>query len=62
VGQLVPAREARVEIRHRSGVVELDVDDSGRFVVEPVPTGRMSLRCRVATPSTTLIETAWVSI
>jgi hypothetical protein len=62
VGQLVPPREARVEIRHKAGVVELDVDESGRFVVEPIPTGRMSLRCRVAAPATTHIETAWVSI
>jgi hypothetical protein len=62
VGQIVPAREARLELRHRTGVVELDVDASGRFVVEPVPTGRMSVRCRVATPTALHIETAWVSI
>ena len=58
----MPAREARLEIRHRTGVVELDVDRSGRFVIEPVPTGRMSVRCRVATPSAVHVETAWVSI
>jgi hypothetical protein len=62
VGQIVPAREARLEIRHRTGVVELDVDRSGRFVIEPVPTGRMSVRCRIATPTAMHVETAWVSI
>jgi hypothetical protein len=43
-GQVVPAGPVTVQIRHRGGVVELAVDDLGRFGPGQVRPGPVSLR------------------
>lgn len=45
VGQLVPGQPARVEARFPGGSVAAQADDLGRFTVEAVPAGPLSLRC-----------------
>jgi hypothetical protein len=47
VGQLVPARPAEVEVRHGGGVLEAAADELGRFAVDGVARGPMSLVCRL---------------
>lgn len=61
VGQLAPASAATVELRHREGVLTVLVDALGRFVVERLPAGPISLRCRPAGASSS-VETEWVTI
>lgn len=46
VGQLIPPTQGEVEVRHGHGADMVAVDTLGRFVVENVPKGPVSLRCR----------------
>ncbi len=63
VGQLVPPRQANVEIRVRAAAIAVDTDELGRFRAGPVPAGPMSLRCRVVSAeSGTDVVTDWVPI
>lgn len=48
LGQLVPPGPGSVELRHASGLVSVEADEVGRFSVEGVPAGPVSLRCRPA--------------
>jgi hypothetical protein len=46
IGQLIPATPARVQIRqHGAEPVWIDADDLGRFTVEHLPGGPLSLLC-----------------
>lgn len=64
VGQLVPPRAARVEVRHRGGVTVVDADELGRFRVEAVPAGPLSLRSHLAGAESgpVVSETEWTVI
>jgi hypothetical protein len=59
-GQIVPAGAGRVEIRHTSGVIEVEADDLGRFAAGDVPRGPLSLRLHLegAPP----VTTDWVTL
>jgi len=61
VGQLVPAQAGRVEVRHGDGTTEVEADDLGRFTVDDVPPGPVSLRCVGAT-ATVAVVTDWVVV
>ena len=60
-GQIVVPRAASVEVRHRGGRTDVEADDQGRFSVESVPAGRLSLLCHFAGESRDLV-TSWVSV
>lgn len=64
VGQLVPPSEAEIVVRHGNGEISAHADELGRFTVDGVPVGPVSLLVRGA--SATEIEgtvvTSWVSI
>jgi hypothetical protein len=63
VGQLIPARQASVEIRVGASAIAVDADELGRFRAEAVPAGPMSLRCSAASAEPgTAVVTDWVSI
>ena len=64
VGQLVPPQPAQVELRRPSGSVMVDADELGRFTVDGVTRGPVSLRCRRTTgeASPSVVDTAWVVI
>jgi hypothetical protein len=53
-GQLIPGQSGVVEIR---GVITVEADAGGRFSIDAVPPGQVSLRCRLGT-----IATGWVAI
>ncbi|MET1058840.1 MAG: hypothetical protein ABWX84_04555 [Nocardioides sp.] len=60
VGQFTPASSGQVEVEGDQGVVAtVPVDDLGFFVITPVPTGVVRLRC--TTPTTRLV-TDWVRL
>jgi hypothetical protein len=60
MGQLVPALGGTVELRHAGGSLSLAVDELGRFAVEQIPAGPLSLRCRAGADAA--VETEWVAI
>lgn len=61
IGQLVPAVPARIQVRRQRGEpVWVDADDRGRFAVDDVPRGPLSLVCvRDGAPSAV---TEWISV
>ncbi len=63
VGQLVPARQANVEIRVADSAVATEADELGRFRAGPLPAGPMSLRCSlVSAGPQAAVVTDWVTI
>jgi len=57
-GRLIPAQAGAVEIR---GVVTVEADARGRFTAEAVPSGQVSVRCRLGTEADRArIATGWV--
>jgi hypothetical protein len=65
VGQLLPPGPARVELRHPDGVLAVEADELGRFAVDGVAGGPVSLRCQQAgdagEPGAPIV-TEWVPI
>jgi hypothetical protein len=59
VGQLLPAEPAEVEVRFTERSTTVSADALGRFTVEPLDPGPVSLRCRI-TPDRTIV-TDWIS-
>ena len=59
LGQLVPPRAARIEIRHAAGVLAVDADELGRFAADGVAAGPASLVCR---RDGRVVETEWVVV
>ena len=60
VGQLVPTGSADVDVRHGDGTTTATADDMGRFAVDEVPGGPVSVR--VVRPDTDPVETDWISL
>jgi hypothetical protein len=59
-GQLIPGQSGVVEIR---GVITVEADAGGRFSIDAVPPGQVSLRCRLGAGSDRGgIATGWVAI
>lgn len=56
-GQLIPRQSAVVDIRHPAGVITVEADALGRFSAESIPSGTVSMRCRLSTP----ISTGWIA-
>jgi hypothetical protein len=57
LGQLVPAGEGEVEVRHRGGRSRVAADEVGRFIADDLPPGPVSLRCRAV--GGRWVETDW---
>jgi hypothetical protein len=62
VGQLLPPAPARITVRHERGSVAADADDLGRFLVDGLPPGRLSLDCHGTGDPAFHVETEWVRI
>jgi hypothetical protein len=59
-GRLIPGQSGVVEIR---GVVSVEADALGRFSVEEVPPGQVSLRCQLGPEAARAqIATGWVAL
>lgn len=61
LGQLVPPQPGRVDVRHLEGSLSAEVDDVGRFAVEDVPPGPVSLHCQGSGQSVA-VTTDWVVV
>jgi hypothetical protein len=60
MGQLVPPQTGSVELRHPGGSTTVEADELGRFTVDGVPSGPVSLRCRAHSGAT--VTTDWVLV
>jgi hypothetical protein len=60
-GQLVPMGPAQITVRWSSGTRETTADDLGRFAVDRVPAGSVSLAI-LRTGADQAIVTSWISI
>ncbi len=60
VGQLVPPQEAEIELRHDGESRATRSDSLGRFAFQDVPTGPVSLRCKLADDHT--VQTDWMIV
>ena len=58
VGQLMPAQPASLELRHPDGSLYLAADELGRFDIDRVPDGPVSLRCEPVSGGR--VATDWV--
>jgi hypothetical protein len=58
LGQLVPPQGASIEVRHGGGTAAVDADELGRFAVDGVAAGPVSLVCRLA--DARAIATEWL--
>ena len=61
MGQLIPRQSAVVDIRHGQGVTTVEADTHGRFSAEEVPSGQISLRCRLGSDQAPIV-TGWISL
>ncbi|HSK26532.1 MAG TPA: hypothetical protein VK894_06440 [Jiangellales bacterium] len=62
LGQIVRPRRAEVEVRHAGGTVSVAADDLGRFRVDTVPAGPLSLSCRFPEAGEQPVVTSWVTV
>jgi hypothetical protein len=63
VGQLVPAQPARIDVRHAGGVTTVRADQLGRFDVDTISAGPVSLRCHLGdVPSRPPVVTEWIPL
>jgi hypothetical protein len=59
-GRLIPGQSGVVEIR---GVVTVQADALGRFSIEEIPPGQVSLRCRLGPEAARAqVATGWVAL
>ncbi len=56
LGQLVPPGPGIVQVRHRDGTAAVAADEVGRFSIDNVARGPVSLRCEV---DGRIVETDW---
>lgn len=61
-GQLTPSQLARIEIRHSEGITAAKSDELGQFAADDLPSGPMSLRCRVGPTNARIIDTSWTPL
>lgn len=61
-GQLVPPREADVEVRHPGGSLTVRSDRLGHFRAEGVPSGPISVRCGIDGAAGRTAHTDWVVV
>lgn len=59
IGQLVPAQAGRIAVRHGGGTQTVAADEHGRFSVDDLLPGPVSLHCS-ALAETAAITTDWV--
>ena len=62
IGQLGDPRSAAIEVRFRDGTTWVDADQLGRFVVDGVPAGPVSLVCRFPDSDVAPLVTDWVTL
>ncbi len=59
IGQLVPPQPARIDVRHPAGTIPVEADDLGRFAVDDVPPGPVSLYVEGLGDNAVAVTTDW---
>jgi hypothetical protein len=63
IGQVVPPQEARIEVRRADEVVGADTDALGRFAIDGLSPGPVSLRCVLGPHERArVVDTEWLLI
>ncbi|MDQ4096495.1 MAG: hypothetical protein M3144_01310 [Actinomycetota bacterium] len=62
VGQLVPSQAARLEVRHSEGTTTAVADELGRFAVDDLPAGPISLHVQGSGDTAVAVTTDWVLV
>ena len=62
IGQLVPPQRARLTVRSTRGVVTVDADELGRFTVDELPPGPVSLHVQGEGGSSVAVTTDWIVV
>ena len=61
LGQIIPPRAGELEIHTRAGEISsVEVDEIGRFAVDPIPESPFRLRC--STADDTDVLTGWITL
>lgn len=60
LGQIIPPRAGTLEIHTTAGVTSSPVDETGCFMVDPIPSSPFRIRCR--TEDGTDVLTGWVTL
>jgi hypothetical protein len=61
LGQIIPPRAGELEIHTRAGEISsVEVDEIGRFAVDPIPESPFRLRC--STADGTDVLTGWITL
>jgi hypothetical protein len=61
LGQIIPPRPGALEIHTKAGqITSVEVDEIGRFAVDPIPNSPFRLRCRTADGTDVL--TGWITL
>lgn len=47
LGQIVPGRPGTAQVQHPGGLVDSDIDGTGRFAADDIPRGRVRIRLRL---------------
>jgi hypothetical protein len=55
-------RPAHVQVRHSGGAIDVDTDERGRFRIDEVQAGPISVRCVFADSPDSPIVTSWVVV
>jgi hypothetical protein len=59
IGQLVPAQPARLDVRQREATVTVEVDELGRFMVDDLAAGPVSLYIEPVGETAVAVTTDW---
>jgi hypothetical protein len=62
IGQLVPPQRARLEVRHAAGVVAAEADELGRFAVDDLAPGAVSLHVHGEGEGAVEVTTDWIVV
>ena len=62
IGQLVPPQRAHLTVRHAGGVVTVEADELGRFAVDDLAAGPVSLHVRCEGDGAVAVTTDWIVV
>lgn len=62
IGEISPRGRAEVQVVHPNGTSTLATDEQGRFRIEDIVSGSVSLRCRLLSDDNRVVATGWLSL
>lgn len=62
IGELGPEQPAEIQVLHADGMTRVHTDERGRFRVDRIVTGAVSLRCRLLADADRIVTTNWLTV